>query len=68
MNTGSKSFDAHALQGHKMTGFSPNGVDTIHECLTCGRRWAHVPRNAPREISPDHKVMGQFAAGLVAAK
>lgn len=36
-------FEQHATLGHDMTRSSPDGVDMIDECDTCGMRWLHKP-------------------------
>ena len=37
------SYEKHAELGHEITRYSPDGIDIIEECLTCGARWLHNP-------------------------
>jgi hypothetical protein len=36
-------YDQHAALGHDVSRYSPNGVDIIEECSTCGARFLHNP-------------------------
>ena len=36
-------YHLHARMRHRMTRYSPNGVDIIEECADCGARFLHNP-------------------------
>ena len=36
-------YQLHGQLGHHTTTFSPNGIDIIEECETCGARFLHNP-------------------------
>ena len=36
-------YELHESMGHRMTRYSPNGVDIIEECQDCGLRFLHNP-------------------------
>jgi hypothetical protein len=46
-------YEKHSKLGHKTVRHSPNGIDIIEECTTCGMRWLHNPSvGYPVTMSP----------------
>ena len=45
-------YQQHQATGHATVRSSPNGVDVIEECTTCGARFLHAPVGPPLSLSP----------------
>lgn len=48
-------YEAHKALSHATSRYSPNGIDTIEECIECGRRWLFHPTDEYSiELPPHH--------------
>ena len=49
-------YELHEELKHEMTIYSPDGMNKIEECLTCGKRWLwHHASYKPYPITLDPK-------------
>lgn len=54
-------YEKHAALNHKISRNSPNGVDIIETCLTCGAKWLHNPcYGYPISMIPDYKMTDEY--------
>lgn len=53
-------YEIHKEKKHNDTSYSPNGIDKIIECQTCGIKWLFTPSHSqavPITIYPDNRII-----------